>query len=147
MSRVINLDSPGKLRSQLMRTSAEVLRRLGEKSSFDDETRDLVALLIYAFREIDEGIDVSVRAWEKRDYWVKAEQFRLRWSWVRDAEHRLTHIIREDEWERLPMTLVELLPYFSDIKVAKYTRKPSLWNGAYRRLQREHSAGSKQRDS
>lgn len=147
MSRVINLDSPGKLRSQLMRTSAEVLRRLGEKSSVDDETRDLVALLIYSFREIDEGIDVSVRAWEKRDYWVKAEQFRLRWSWVRDAQHRLSRIVQEEAWEKLPTTLVELLPYFNDIKVAKYTRQPSLWRGAYRRFQREYSVAGNQRDS
>ena len=82
MSRVINPDSAGKQRTQLMRTTAEILRRLSQKSEIDAEVKDMVATLVFCFREIDEGIDVSATAWEKRDYWVKAEEFRQRWSWA-----------------------------------------------------------------
>lgn len=139
MSRVINLESPGKLRRQLMRTSAEILRRLSLKHKVDDDARDMTALLVYCFREIDKGIDESVRAWEKRDYWVKAEQFRLRWAWVRKAANDLEAIIVNDEWDRLPPALIELLPHFSDIKIAKFTRKPSLWQGTYTRFMRENT--------
>ncbi|GAB4471068.1 MAG: hypothetical protein Kow00124_07840 [Anaerolineae bacterium] len=134
MSRVINVNSPGKARSQAMRTGAEVLRRLVEKTSLDDETRDMVAYLVFCFRAIDEGIEESVKAWEKRDYWIKAEQFRIKWAWVRDAAHDLESILREDAWERLPQVLVKLLPHFEDIKVVKYTRSPKLWQNAYEQL-------------
>lgn len=139
MSRVINLDSPGKLRRQLMRTSAELIRRLSLKHKVDDDARDMAAMLIYCFRQIDAGIDESVRAWEKRDYWVKAEQFRLRWAWVAMAAEELHRIVLDEEWEHLPPTLIRLLPHFQDIKIAKFTRKPSLWQGTYQRFLRENN--------
>ena len=82
MSRVINTDSTGKKRNQLMRTSAELLRHLTQKNAVDAETKDMIALLVYCLREIEAGIDQSAAAWEKRDYWMKAEEFRERWRWV-----------------------------------------------------------------
>ncbi len=138
MSRVINVDSPGKLRNQIMRTAAEVIRRLSHKTEVDDEARDMVALLIYCFREVNTGIDESVRAWEKRDYWLKAEQFRIKWAWVGQAAADLERIVRTEAWDDLPHTLIQLLPYFEDIKIAKFTRKPGLWQGAYQRLLQEN---------
>ena len=134
MSRVINLHSPGKIRNQLMRTGAELISRLGQKTEIDEETRDMIAFLIFCLRDIDDGIGESVLAWEKRDYWVKAEQFRIRWSWVRSAASELEEIARSENWEQLPMMMVQLYPYFEDIKVVKYTRTPDLWEGAYGQL-------------
>jgi hypothetical protein len=142
MSRVIRVDGPGKLRTKLMRTGAEVIRHLSQKAEVDDEARDMAALLVYCFREIDDGIDETVRAWEKRDYWVKAERFRLRWSWAGQAAGKLERIVVADQWEQLPPALIELLPQFEDIKIAKFTRKPSLWRGSYDRLMKEHTRKS-----
>jgi hypothetical protein len=137
MSRVIKIDSPGKIRNQLMRTSAELIRRLSQKSEIDDETRDMAAMLVYCFRQIDQGIDESALAWEKRDYWVKAERFRARWAWSGRAADNMETIVRDGDWEQLPSALIDLLPIFSDIKVARLTRNPSLWRGAYQRLMDE----------
>jgi hypothetical protein len=134
MSRVVKLDGPGKQRSQLMRTAAEVIRRLSEKTELDEEAQDMAALLVFCFREIDHGIDDSVIAWEKRDYWVKAERFRERWAWAGPAARDLEKVVRGGSWEMLPMTLVKCLPHFEDVKIAKYTRSPSLWRGMYQRL-------------
>ncbi|MEP7293422.1 MAG: hypothetical protein ABI835_16680, partial [Chloroflexota bacterium] len=77
---VINTDSTGKHRNQAMRTGAELLRHLSQKPQIDDEVKDLVSAMIYALREIDEGIDSSAAAWEKRDYWMKADELRVRWE-------------------------------------------------------------------
>ncbi len=138
MSRVVKLDGPGKARSQLMRTSAEVIRRLSEKAELDDEARDMAALLVFCFREIESGIDNSVIAWEKRDYWVKAERFRERWAWAGPAARDLERLVKSGAWEQLPALLIKVLPYMDEIKIAKYTRKPTLWLGAYRRLLHEN---------
>jgi hypothetical protein len=137
MSRVINTDSTGKKRTQNMRTGAELLRRLSQKTTLDQETKDMVALLVYCLREIDEGIDSSAQAWEKRDYWMKAEEFRQRWHWCGDMADELQALIFADEWHRLPEMMVRLLPYFSDIKINKFMRKESLWDNTYERLMRE----------
>jgi hypothetical protein len=139
MSRVINTDGPGKRRSQNMRTAAELLRRLSQKASIDDETRDMVAMLIYCLRDIDEGIDESAQAWEKRDYWMKSEEFRQRWSWSGDMADEVQAMVFEDEWQRLPEIMIRLLPRFSGIKINKFMRKPSLWAGAYKRLLEERT--------
>jgi hypothetical protein len=137
MSRVFKIDSPGKIRNQLMRTSAELLRHLGEKPGLDEEARDMASLLVYCLRQVDAGVDESALAWEKRNYWVKAEQFRARWAWAGECASELDGIVREGTWDQLPVMLIKLLPYFEDIKVVKFTRSPNLWHGAYERLLKE----------
>jgi len=137
MSRVINPDSTGKQRNQLMRTAAEILRRLSQKADIDNEVKDMLAMLVYCFREIDEGIDQSAQAWEKRDYWVKAEEFRQRWGWPGDTADQIQAMIYHEEWNKLPAIMVKLLPRFADVKITKLTRKESLWQGSYERLLQE----------
>lgn len=140
MSRVVNTDGPGKARNQLMRTGAEVLRLLSQKPELDDEARDMAALLVYCLRQIDAGIDDSALAWEKRDYWVKSEQFRARWAWAGKAGAELKSVVTGSAWDQLPLTLAKLLPHFTDIKIVKLTRSAALWRGAYDRLMQEETA-------
>jgi hypothetical protein len=141
MSRIINTDSPGKRRNQLMRTSAELLRHLSQKPDVDDDTKDMLALLVFCLREISDGIDESTVAWEKRDYWIKAEEFRQRWDWTGKLAAELQHLILNEHWQHLPALMVRLLPHFADIKITKFTRKPSTWKGSYERLVRERERG------
>jgi hypothetical protein len=140
MSRVINPDNPGKKRNQLMRTGAELLRRLSQKSSIDAEAKDMLAMLVFCLREIDDGIEESSKAWEKRDYWMKAEEFRQRWAWSGAAADELKGMIFQENWAALPPYMLKLFPRFAEIKVTKYTRDESTWAQAYDRLAREKPA-------
>ena len=99
---VINTDSTGKQRNQTMRTVAEILRRLSQKQVVDDEVRNMMAMLVYCFREIEAGIEQSATAWEKRDYWVKSEELRQRWMWVGDMADQLRSMIYSEQWTLLP---------------------------------------------
>jgi hypothetical protein len=137
MSRVINTDSTGKHRNQMMRTAAEILRRLSQKQTIDDDVKDMVSTLVYCFNEIALGIDQSAEAWEKRDYWVKAEEFRQKWSWAGDMSDQLKAMVFADDWAQLPQMMIKLLPRVADIKITKLTRKESDWAGAYQRLMRD----------
>jgi hypothetical protein len=137
MGRVINTDSTGKKRNQNMRTAAEILRRLSQKGEVDAETKDMIAALVFCFREIDEGIEQSAQVWEKRDYWMKAEEFRQRWRWPGASADELASIVFSDNWQQLPQMMLKLLPLFKDIKITKLTRKESDWMGSYDRLMRE----------
>jgi hypothetical protein len=140
MSRVINPDNPGKKRNALMRTTAELLRRLSQKPTIDDEAKDMLAAVVFSLREIDEGIEDSSKAWEKRDYWMKAEEFRQRWAWAGKSADELKDLIFSENWAALPTQMVKLLPYFADIKITKYTRDQSSWMNAYDRLAEEKPA-------
>ncbi len=77
MSRLVNAVNPSTERNQLRRTIAEALRHLMGKKKIDEESKDLVALIVYSLRSVAQGVDQSARAWEKRDYYVKADKFRM----------------------------------------------------------------------
>lgn len=139
MSRVINTDSTGKHRAQHMRLAAEILRRLSQKPEIDAEAKDMVARLVYAFRDVDDGIEQSAGVWDNRDYYMKAEELRRRWHWAKQMAVDLQSLVYREAWSELPTVLVKLLPHVSDITVTKFTRKESEWDGAYMRLMGERS--------
>ena len=139
MGRVINTASTGKQRSQLRRTIAELLRRLSQKKEFDTETKNMVAMIVLCLMEIDGGIDDSVRAWEKRGYWMKADEFRRDWMWVNDLVDEMSSMIKAEAWDDMPQILMKLIPRFTDINVAKLTRSSDLWENAYDKLLEEIS--------
>lgn len=134
MGRVISVERVGTKRQQLRRTIAEALRRLMEKPELDEEAKDLAALIVFCLDGISEGVNRSAEAWERRNYYLKADRFRREWSWAGRIADEMVLVIQEDEWDRLPPLLASLLPHFADIKVVKLVRPPSLWKGAYRRL-------------
>lgn len=137
MSRVINPNPPGTTRNHHMRTAAEMLRRLAAKPAVDTETKDMAAAMVFLFREVHAGVDTSALAWEKRDYWLKADRFRLEWEWAEQAAADLEDVIRNGAWDLLPRLLAELFPRLAGIKIKKLTRKPEVWQGAYARLMGE----------
>jgi hypothetical protein len=137
MSRVVNTNNPGKRRSQNLRACAELLRHLSQKAEIDDEVQDMLAAMIFALREVEKSLDEAVVAWEKRDYWIKAEQFRQKWAWTGLTLDTLTAILRKEDWAALPAFMARTLPYFADIKINKLTRQADLWKGKYDLLSNE----------
>ncbi len=135
MSRIIHADgSPATRRNRLRRTVAEALRRLLDKPRVDAESKDLVALIVFALREIEDNVDASAKAWEKRDYYVKADRFRLEWAWLAPMERLLTQALVSEQWNELPSLFAQLTAQFQDVTVNKLTRSEQVWQGAHERL-------------
>ena len=137
MSRVISTESPGKIRNQHRRTIAEALRRLSQKPELDAEAKDLAALIVFSLHGIADTVDQAINAWEKRDYFLKAERFREQWRWLDPLADELSAIVGgngEGRWDQLPAVLARLMPHFADVTIKQMTRKPSLWEGAYERF-------------
>ena len=136
MSRVINTANPGTERNRLRRTIAEILRHLMFKRSLDDETRDMAAALVYALRGIAETVEVTVEAWEKRNYFLKADRFRLEWEWAL-RQPPSARADRRGRWDRLPDELAALAPHFADIRISRMMRDASTWKASYELLLQE----------
>lgn len=134
MSRVINTNNPNKLRNKNRRLVAELLRRMSGKATIDQEAQDMAAAMVLALKEIDDGLAVTMNAWEKRGYWMKAEKFYQEWSWTKEAAANLDDVIRYEAWDLLPNLLLDLFPRFADVKIAKYTRKAEAWAGKHAQL-------------
>ena len=131
MSRVINTSSPSKMRNQARRTIAEILRHLLLKKRLDEETKDMAAAVVFALRQIDGSIDITTEAWEKRNYFLKADRFRLEWEWVKPAADQLEDLIVAGKWEGLAQAMSALVPRFSDIRIVKMTRDMAEWKSSY----------------
>jgi hypothetical protein len=140
VSRIINTaGSPTTQRNRLRRSIAESLRRLMEKPRFDQESKDLTAFIVFALREIAEGVNQSAEAWEKRDYYIKADRFRQEWEWLGPMERLLTTALVYEQWNDLPPLFARLLAQFQDVTINKMTRSERLWDGAYDRLMAEQA--------
>ena len=134
MSRIVATDGPGKARHHHRRTVAEAVRRLSRKAKLDEEAKDLAAVIVYSLLEIADSIDRTTEAWEKRDYYMKAERFREQWRWLEPTTDELSTVIYEGRWHDLPGVLAGLTPHFADIRIKKLTRDPRIWQGAYARF-------------
>ena len=119
-----------------MRSCAEVLRLLAQRSRFDSEAQDMAAFLVFNLRGIYETIDESAHAWDERNYWKKAEALREKWRWSRVAADQLESCILANRWSEVPALLVELVPKFGNITVTTVTRDADWWCGALRALQK-----------
>ena len=134
MSRVININNPTKRRNRNRRTIAELLRRLSQKPQMDDEAKDMISCIVFALRDISAGVEKTATAWEKRDYWMKAERFIRQWDWTIESAANIEDVIRNEAWDLMPELLANLFPRFADIQIKSMTRKPDVWQGAYGRL-------------
>lgn len=134
MSRVINTNSPGKVRSQNMRSIAEILRRVGAKSEIDNEAKDMFSALVFLMRDIHDSALTTVEAWEKRGYWMKADRFMRDWEWSAEFASNFEDVIRNDAWDLVPRLMAELIPHTADVQIKNMTRSKSTWQGAYKKL-------------
>ena len=137
MSPVINPDGVGKQRDRLMRGVTLALRTVATRTQVDAETRDLVACMALALNEIYATIDVTCAAWEKRDYWLKADQFRREWGWSGRAAEKMERVVLGEEWQNLPAQMVELAKHLAKVNLPKRNTLGTPWVGAYKKLAAE----------
>jgi hypothetical protein len=131
---VINPESAGKDRTRLTKAIVLAVRELAKQKDISDETKDLVAFIALALRTIAAGIDVSVAAWEKRDYWVKADRFRMDWMWTGQYADKIKVAIFTDDWGTIAMTIPQIAQKLSKIEVSDNHRLGKPWLGAYKQL-------------
>ena len=134
MSRVINPNAPGKERNRLKRATALALRELMVESRPNAKTRDLVAFITLALEGIVKTVEVTTTAWEKRDYWIKADRFRLEWDWARRLGQEMRKAVLSDDWEMIPKIAIQIFEYVGDEKISERHRMGKPWIGAWEEL-------------
>ena len=134
MSRVINPDSAGKERTRLTKAIVIAIRELAKQSEPNEETRDLAAFIAIALQTIADGIDISVAAWEKRDYWVKADRFRMEWAWAGQMAGKMRVAVLNDDWGSVAMLSAQIAQKLQKVKVSEKHRMGKPWVGAWKQL-------------
>lgn len=136
MGRIIKLDGAGKVRKQLLREIILAMRNLGMQKEISEQTRDLIALISINLELISKTIDESVTAWEKRGYWVKADKFRMEWSWCLPLSRTIKEALIEEDWPTVASTTARIAEKLKSIDLPNNHRLGHPWIGAWQRLQR-----------
>jgi len=131
VTRIIKTSTPGKERAHLSKAIVVTIREFMRQQEPGKSTKDMVAFIILALREIAAGIDKSVTAWEKRGYWVKADKYRMEWLWAGQLTKNLQNAFEEGDWAGIAGLLVKIMRHFSDIKVSDRHRMGEPWVNAY----------------
>jgi hypothetical protein len=135
MSKIINPDSVGKERTRLTKAVVVAVRQLAFQNEPGVESRDLAAFISHALSVIAGTIDESVAAWEKRDYWVKADKFRMEWAWAGTFAAQMQKAVLSDDWTSVARVAIQTGQRLSKITVSPGHRLGTPWVGAWKELQ------------
>jgi hypothetical protein len=131
MSRVINTQSVGKERNQLVKAIVISIRELMKQGKPDSISKDLVAFIAVALEAVSETIDRTVTPWEKRNYWVKADKFRQEWAWAKSLSEELSTALLSEDWPAIAATTVQIGSNLSHVEVSDRHRMGKPWVGAW----------------
>ena len=132
MSRVINPESGARRRTRLIKQMAQALRHAAQGDAAEATQRDVFAFLSLSLRDICGSVDDTVAAWEKRDYWVKADRFRLEWLWAEQAERELGAALEKGDLQTCALVAARLAGHVNDVKLPKRPPAEPPWSGAWR---------------
>ena len=138
MSQIINPSTPGKERARLSKAIVITIRAFMRLEKPDNNAQNMIAFIILALREISNGIDQSVIAWEKRGYWIKADKYRMEWRWTGQYAQQLHDAFANENWPEITGSLMEIMSRFCDIKVSDRHRMGKPWIGALKEYQSTH---------
>jgi len=134
LSRVINPEGAGKERNRLVKSIVLAIRELMCQSEPDEASRDLAAYIALALLQISETVEASVGAWEKRDYWVKADRFRMEWAWAERLGKQMRDAVLNEDWATIALTVSQVGSKLSHVDVPVRHRLGKPWVGAWGQL-------------
>ncbi len=137
MSRIVSVEGTGTERTRLVKSIVIALRELMKQKEVDAHSYDLAAYLALALRMIDKNVEKTVVAWEKKDYWLKADKFRMQWAWVSSSAEKIEKALQADDWAAIAMQAVTIAQKMNSTQVSEKHRLGTPWVGAWALLKRD----------
>lgn len=131
MTRIIKINGVGKQRKKLTREVVLAIRELMRLEEVNTQTRELAAFIALNLEAIYQTIDLTVAAWEKRDYWVKADRFRMEWAWSGKLAGEMGEAIRKDDWQAVALISAKAAQKLNKVQVPQRHRLGEPWLGAW----------------
>ena len=137
MGRVINPERPGKIRERLLKVLVIALEEYQNLDGGSDQTKDVAAFIALTLEAISQTAERTASAWEKRDYWIKADRFRNEWKWVSMYGNRMQAAVLDGDYSLVHATATDIFEFVNDIEVPKRHRLGTPWSGAYQELKKK----------
>ena len=138
MTTIKDNESGAVIRSRLSKSIVKALRLLMQKQKPDSESRDLAAYIILALEKIAESVETTASAWEKRDYWLKADRFRQEWAWCEARSQALAEALRADDWAGVAQELALIGQALRGVEVSANNRLGKPWVGAWEKFSQRY---------
>lgn len=138
MTTIKGNESGAVIRSRLSKSIVKALRLLMQKQKPDSESRDLAAYIILALEKIAESVETTASAWEKRDYWLKADRFRQEWAWCEARSQALAEALRADDWAGVAQELALIGQALRGVEVSANNRLGKPWVGAWEKFSQRY---------
>jgi len=133
VGRIVHTESGSTRRHRILTGVSQALRAAAQHPQVTDgEAREILAFLALSLTELQESVEDTVTAWERRDYWLKADRFRAEWTWVPEIRGRLEAALRRDDMAEARACGMELARVLSDRRLRpprKAAERP--WRGAW----------------
>jgi hypothetical protein len=137
LGRVINPERPGKIRERLLKVLVIALEEYQNLDGGSDQTKDVAAFIALTLEAISQTAERTASAWEKRDYWIKADRFRNEWIWVSMYGNRMQAAVLNGDYSLVHATATDILEFVNDIELPKRHRLGTPWTGAYQVLKKK----------
>jgi len=137
MARFIQTQNGTALRKKYLEFIAATIHALAGKKEIDDESKDMVSFIILMLAQINQTIEKATNAWEKKDYWVKADQFRMEWQWSNKMEKDLKIALQENNWNDIVNIMIVLANKCANTNPRKKIISAKPWIGAHAQLKKE----------
>jgi hypothetical protein len=95
------------------------------------QLKDLCAFTLLTLKALSESIDRTASAWEKRDYWLKADRLRSAWKWTSTAYDEMQIALKAKDVITALQCLDTISDHFDSITLPKKASGPNLWKGAW----------------
>ena len=123
MSRIININGSSSERNKMLRSICTAVDVLLNEQTDEKEMKNIISYITLSLKSINVSVEKTILAWEKRDYWVKADRFRLDWEWVNSSYQQLLDLVKADQWDEAIQATSQLRQHLQNITPYKHTSK------------------------
>lgn len=131
MSRIIHTQSSAINRNKAIKLIQDAIAEYDNNIAYN---KDIAAYIVILLGEIHKSVEATSAAWEKRDYWLKADRFRQEWRWVQEYKEQLIRVLNEENWQRVGEILRDLNKKIGDNSSGSNRKKKINYAGSWERF-------------
>ncbi|GAB4473209.1 MAG: hypothetical protein Kow0088_08310 [Anaerolineales bacterium] len=137
MSRIIKTQNGYRMREKALSLIGKAIYD-SNNAITDADKLDIASFIALSLIEVMDSVRGTSMAWEKRDYWVKADQFQAEWMWVEKAKSVLVEAIVAKDYPKIGEVYHELKKNRKILEGMIKTRKKIDYTGSYHRLKTKY---------
>jgi hypothetical protein len=132
MGRIVRTESGATRRNRILRGMGQALRAVGGQADVSAaESREVLAFLALCLAELSQSVEETAVAWERREYWLKADRFRAEWAWAAAILGRLEPALRSRDWSEAGACGMEIATALAERRLRVGDAKSHPWRGAW----------------